>query len=358
MKSELTILLLEDVASDAELVTYELRKAGIAFRCTRVETGEDFGAALRSNPPDIILSDFSLPSIDGVEALAMARTLTPDIPFIFVSGAIGEDTAIEMLKTGATDYVLKNRLGRLPAAVQRALREVGERIERDRAREELRASHEQLRALAVHLQSIREDERAHIARELHDELGQVLTALRMDVSWMQIKLGESQPEVAERIGSTLSLIDSTIRSVRKIATDLRPGILDDLGLVAAIEWQAREVQSRAGIPCSLVIPPPDFSVDKNRTTAVFRIFQEALTNIVRHANATKIEIRLDVNEGQLKLDVLDNGRGINSTDVLKSHSLGLLGMQERAQILGGTVHIAHRPSGGTAVTLRMPLPQA
>src|SRR5947208_5036278 len=175
------ILLLEDSATDAELVRYALRQGGLAFSLEHVDNKTNYTNRLDKAAPDLILSDFSLPSLDGYAALAIAREKCPDVPFIFVTGTLGEEVAIETLKKGATDYVLKTRLSRLVPSIHRALREARERAERKRAERQLRESHEQLRALSAYLQRVREEERTRIAREVHDELGEALTGLKLEL---------------------------------------------------------------------------------------------------------------------------------------------------------------------------------
>src|SRR6267142_2422244 len=245
--------MLEDDAADAELTRFALRKGGLQFSMARVETRKDYLEALDQNPPELILSDYSLPGFDGHAALELARTICPETPFIFVTGTMGEEVAIETLKSGATDYVLKTRLSRLIPAVHRALREPQERIHRRRAEAQLRESHERLRLLSVYLQTVREEERTRIAREVHDELGQALTSCKLDVSWIASKLPKEKDlkPLLEKTRALAAHIDSTIQMVRRIATELRPGILDHLGLAAALEWQANEFQTRTGIRCDV-----------------------------------------------------------------------------------------------------------
>ena len=231
--------------------------------------------------------------------------------------------------------------------------------ERRRAEEQLRESSHQLRALSAHLQSIREDERARIAREIHDELGQALTGLKMDVSWLDARLtkeGEVEREGCLKKTSAMSkLIMSTIQSVRRIATELRPGILDDLGIVAAVEWQAQDFQSRTGISCSFATAIEDLEVDPERSTAIFRIAQETLTNVARHSGASSVNITLKRQKGSLILEVSDNGRGISAGEASGASSLGLLGMRERAAGLGGHLKVEARPDQGTRVVASIPL---
>jgi len=222
-----------------------------------------------------------------------------------------------------------------------------------RAEQELRASSEQLRNLAARLLSVREEERTRIAREVHDELGQSLTAVKMDLSWLAGRLSPGNGHLLGRIRSTLQLADSTIQSVRRISTELRPGVLD-LGLAAALEWQAREFQARTGIRCRLRLPDQGV-VAPDVSTALFRIFQEALTNIARHAGATRAEVVLKKQPDGLVLLIRDNGRGFDPANSSSSKSLGLLGMRERAAILGGRVDISSAPGKGTRVTVWIPL---
>lgn len=356
---ELRILVLEDLVTDIELLRHELRRANLAFTSHCTDTEEGFIKALSAFNPDLILADYSLPTFDGLSALALAQEKLPDVPFLFVSGTLGEETAIETLKSGATDYVLKQRLNRLVPSVKRALREAQERKERKRAEQELALSLEQLRALATHLQSVREEERTLIAREIHDELGQSLTGLKFDLFRLESLLTKGDPAslqlCQEKVHSMLELINSTIQLGRKIATQLRPGILDDLGLVDALEWQAQEFQSRTGIRCEFTALPAKFTLDPNRSTALFRIFQETLTNVARHAQADLITTALRIQDEELWLTIQDNGRGITEAETRNHQSLGLLGMRERVMVFGGNIYIAGQSGKGTTVTVRLPL---
>jgi two-component system, NarL family, sensor histidine kinase UhpB len=354
VKKDIRILLLEDNASDAELTRYALKKGGINFSLERVDTKEDYIRSLRKNPPELILSDYSLPGFNGHDALDIAIKEAPETPFIFVTGTMGEEVAIETLKGGATDYVLKTRLSRLIPAVQRALREASERAEHRRAAEQLRESHEQLRALSVYLQTVREEERTRIAREVHDELGQALTGCKLDLSLIASQLKNQKP-LLERTKALSAHIDSTIQTVRRIATELRPGVLDHLGLVAALEWQANDFQNRTGIRCEVQSSLSEPLPDQNVSTTFFRIFQETLTNVIRHAGATEVKVDLNESEGRIIMKVSDNGRGISREQITRAGSLGLLGMKERAALLGGTFKIGPVPGKkGTSVTVSIP----
>ena len=349
LKKEIHILMLEDDSADAELTKYALRKGGLNFSLARVESQDEYVKQLSQHPPALILSDYSLPGFNGHEALALALEKCPETPFIFVTGTMGEEVAIETLKSGATDYVLKTRLSRLMPAVVRALREAEQRVQHRRAQEQLRESHEQLRALSVYLQSVREEERTRIAREVHDELGQALTSCKLDLSWIASRLPSEQRPLLDKARALTAHIDSTIQTVRRISSELRPGVLDHLGLVAAIEWQANEFQNRTGIRCDVRARVREPLPDQNLTTTFFRIFQETLTNVIRHAGATHVSVDLKEAARRINLEVKDNGRGIARTDIFNAKSMGLLGMRERAALLGGLFKIGAIARGkGTA----------
>ncbi|HQI83452.1 MAG TPA: sensor histidine kinase [Anaerolineae bacterium] len=229
--------------------------------------------------------------------------------------------------------------------------------ERKRAEQELAQSREQLRSLTEYLQTAREQERATIAREIHDEFGQALTALKMDIAWLKRHL-DAPAQWPDKIETILGLVDDTIRTVRRIATQLRPGLLDDLGLAAAIEWQTQDFARRTGLAHTLNLGDHDLDLDPDLATALFRIVQESLTNVARHAEATYVEVVLDDQPALLTLLVHDDGKGIAPEDMSDAHSLGLMGMRERARVWGGEVTITGAPERGTTVTVRIPQPAA
>jgi signal transduction histidine kinase len=249
------------------------------------------------------------------------------------------------------EILVEARTGELRKANKQLQQEISERT---RAEAELKRSQEQLRDLASHLQSIREEERSQIAREIHDELGQALTALKMDVHWLRHKLPKDQVLLSGKIKSMSGLIDTTVQSVRRISSELRPKLLDDLGLSAAMEWQANEFMSRAGIECHISSEPEDIILDQARSTAFFRIFQETLTNIARHAQATEVEVMLQEDTEAVELVVRDNGKGITESQIANAKSLGIIGMRERVHSLGGDLKIAGVPKKGTTVEVRIP----
>ncbi|HTY59302.1 MAG TPA: PAS domain S-box protein [Bacteroidota bacterium] len=222
------------------------------------------------------------------------------------------------------------------------------------AEEEVRSSRNQLRRLAAHIEKVREEERAHVAREIHDQLGQEMTGLKMDLAWCNSRIPADQKALAERTRSMIGLVDQTVQTIRKIASELRPGILDDLGLIPALEWQAQEFQSRSGIPCTLSPGAGDRPLDIGRTTALFRIFQETLTNVARHAHATRVDAVLRWGEDHVGLEVADNGVGMPDSATEPGESFGILGMKERAMMYGGELSISPTRGGGTTVTVNIP----
>lgn len=481
----LRLLQIEDSSDDAELVAAELRGGGYAVDNTRVESAAALAAALDSETWDLIISDFNLPAFSPEQALQQLRQRDLDIPFIVVSGCIGEETAVAIMKAGAHDYIMKDNLARLVPAVNRELREavlrrerrvalerlenkqkllrditssLGEGIltmsrdgkmifmnpeaenllgwredelmgadvhdtihhrkpdgthlskedcpiqimmesgsfyrsdddvfvrkdgsvfpvsyvvtpitengetvasvtafqditERKRAERELKESRRQLRELSVFLQSVREEERTRIARELHDELGQVLTALRIDLDWLQSRVEGADQRVPGKLTAMSQLVDRTVESVRRIAADLRPGMLDDLGLAAAIEWLAEQFRKRSGIECELVLNQDEFELDDQLATSVFRIIQEALTNVARHAGASLVTVVVEDLGNGIALEVADNGRGFEPAPQGKKKTYGLLGIHERVKMLGGSVEIHGRPGKGTIVRAHIP----
>ncbi|MFZ1086449.1 MAG: PAS domain S-box protein [Terracidiphilus sp.] len=228
--------------------------------------------------------------------------------------------------------------------------------ERKRGEEALILQREQLRALAERLQLVREEDRKQVARELHDQIGQILTAIKLDMTWMTRHLPESAGDVLARLQESILLIGDGVKAVRAICSGLRPGVLDDLGLAAAIEWQANDFAARNGISCQVSVPPVDLHLDGDRATATFRIFQECLTNIIRHAQAKSVRIALYQQEESILLIVEDDGIGFHDSGFSNAFgSLGLLGMKERAQFCGGDVQISTSPGNGTTITVRVPV---
>jgi signal transduction histidine kinase len=204
----------------------------------------------------------------------------------------------------------------------------------------------------------REEERTQIARELHDQLGQALTAMKYDLAWLTDRLVQKDATLAQKAKAITEQMDTMVKTVRRIATELRPGMLDDLGLAASIEWQARDFEKRTGIVCAVSAPAEDLPLERAQSVALFRIFQESLTNVARHAGAQHIEVKLFATPEALTLQIHDDGRGIQKQEIAGLHSLGLLGMRERAKRLGGVFDIQGVPDDGTIVTVSIPVKQS
>lgn len=346
---KLKLLLIEDSDDDVVLITSELESAGFGLDMERVYTRQGMTTALTRNTDwDLIISDHNLPGFSSIDALLILLKNELDIPLIIVSGTIGEEMAVEVMKSGAQDFVMKNHLSRLGPAVKNAL-------EATQAKRCAMEYQQRLRELSMHIETVRENERASIARDIHDEIGGLLTALKMDVRWLNRRGCDREQGVKEKLDDMGSHLDHAIKCVRRIITDLRPSVLDDLGLLAALEWQFDEFCKRYDIEGH--IDCPSGVLDRQRheqDITVFRIFQESLTNIVKHAKASEVWVKVTADNGRLVLDITDNGIGISDENKLKEGSYGLIGMNERAIAMGGSLRVQACERGGTRVTLNLP----
>ncbi len=487
--TKLRVLLVEDCENDALLLERELTRGGYESLVKRLDSPGAMSAALRDQNWDLVLSDWNLPRFSALFALEMLKCSGLDLPFIIVSGTIGEEAASGAMKAGVHDYVMKANLGRLVPAIRRELREADERrarkraetevaagedrlklvaratndtiwdwdlttqtlgwnegfqvhfgfrpnevhpgveswysclhpeererviatryaamngagdkwsdhyrfcradgtyahvldrgyvlrnetgravravgalidlTEQKRAEVEIAAAYERLRDLTLRMEHTKEEERKRIARELHDEFAQMLTGLKLDLAALgkQVAKGvsTSQPELIEKLQSMAALVDDSIHLVRKVASSLRPSILDDLGLVPALQWQAREFEARAGIPCETELSQnlSQREIDPDQSSALFRIAQELLTNVMRHAHASRVRMALREESDGLLLEVSDDGRGIAERKHVNPTTLGLRGLQERVALFGGTLHIDGDPGKGTTVLAWIP----
>ena len=230
--------------------------------------------------------------------------------------------------------------------------DISDRLE---AEKKLRERTDEIQRLTAHLEKIQEEERTRIAREIHDELGQQLTCLKMDASWVGKKISPEEKALQQKLSSMLSVIDDTVKSVRRISSELRPGILDDLGLMPALEWQSQEFEKHSGIKSIFSSRVTNFSPEWDVSTHVFRVYQEALTNVARHAQATRVETFVQEEGEQVIITIKDNGVGIDMVKASVKNSLGLIGMRERALLFHGQLSIEGEPNQGTTVTIRIPL---
>ena len=353
MPRELRVLHLEDSELDHALTRAHLVRGGLAVELRRVDSEAEFLRAL-DQPWDAIISDYNLPGFSGLVALDLLKASGRDLPFILVSGEIGEDTAVEAMRNGASDYLLKNKLARLVPALLLAVEATETRRARVRADRELGASQQRLRELAQHLQTSIEQERAAIAREIHDDVGGSLTALKFDLAW--IARHTDSDEVLMRVNSALETVTLAIDSSKRIMHNLRPAILEQ-GLAAALQWIASRFEKRTGTAC-VVRLPRDLSGTLDLPAGVplvaYRTAQEALTNISKHAQATRVQLDLSLAGGVLSLEISDNGRGLGAVDLAKARSFGIRGLHERAGTVGGWVELSSRP-GGTSLILSVPL---
>ena len=345
----LRVLHIEDSELDHELMLAQLRRGGIDPSCERVDSEAAFLRALQQ-PWDAIISDFNLPGFSGLVALDLWRVQGGEQPFILVSGEIGEDTAVEAMRSGATDYLLKSNLTRLAPALLRAVDANLMRKARVRADLELDASKQRIHELAQHLQNSIELERTAIAREIHDDVGGSLTAVKFDLAWM-IRRSEA-PEIRARAESALETVMSAIESSQRIMHNLRPAILEQ-GLVAALQWMAGRFERRTGVPCLLRTPATLPVLPAGVPLVAYRTAQEGLTNISKHANASKVQLDLAYAGGVLSLEISDNGRGLNQHDLGKDRSFGIRGLHERARTVEGWIDLS---SGASGTTLIMSIP--
>jgi len=334
----------------------------------------------------VILLDVSMPGMDGFETAEAIHShpRSASVPIIFVTAHYSDEMhRLKAYQRGAVDYLFtpiipqilqtkvavfvelakknlqlqhqKQELEQLNQALQEQRRQDLEHInERRQAEEALRQSREELRQLASYQERIKEDERKRIAREIHDELGQNLLALRIDVAMLHARTGAAHPKLNKKVNAVLDHIDSTMKAMRAIINNLRPTVLD-LGLSAAIEWQVKEFQRRTGIVCELTMADKDMVVDDNRATALFRILQESLNNVFRHARATRARIEVQKRDGHLFMSVADNGVGIFPGCRRKANSFGLVGIKERVSTLGGDFQIESGEEKGTSLTVSIPV---
>jgi len=355
------LLHLEDSEPDHALALAHLRRAGLAVQAERIETRAEFTAALEHDW-DVVLSDYHLPGFTGVQALQMLREQRRALPFILVSGQIGEDTAVEAMRNGASDYLLKNNLSRLAPAIEHAIDAVQTQRARVAADHALAESRQRLSELAQHLQTSVEAERHAIAREIHDDVGGALTALKFDLDW--IRRHSTDAVVQQRALSALEQVTAAIDASQRIMQNLRPAILEQ-GLLAALQWMCSRFEKRTGIACEFRSPDAAsfeaVALPAGVPLVAYRTAQEALTNVSKHAQATRVVVDLRCTGGVLSLEISDDGRGLDADDLAKARSFGIRGLHERAGTVGGWVDLSSGDGGprgrGTSLILSVPLPR-
>ncbi len=345
------ILIVEDSPDDLALLLRALRRAGYAPNHRRVYDAQGMAQALRERAWAIVLSDYTLPDYSGLMALHQVHEFDPDMPFIVISGNIGEDVAVAAMKAGAHDYLIKGNYARLGAAIEREVKEAESRRARHKSERELQEARLRLQALSNRMLQVQEAERRHIARELHDEIGQSLTAMKLNLDALQRRLGD-HAALPLAIEAT-DIAELLLEQVRKLSLDLRPPQLDDLGLAAALSWLVKRHTRQEGPVLFLDTPESLSRLDARIETACFRVAQEALTNALRHARAAEIRIELRHADDRFDLLVRDDGCGFDLAAArdraLQGGSLGLIGMNERVTLAGGTLHIDAGPGAGTRI---------
>jgi two-component system, NarL family, sensor histidine kinase UhpB len=487
----LHILCVEDSEFDFDVLIAHLRTNGYNVQAQRVENAGELESALSARSWDAVISDHTLPTLSSLRALAITKAAAPDVPFLIVSAAMGEEIAVDAMLAGADDYIRKGQLGRLVPALDRSLavaemkrrqrdaeyalgeernrlmaitanmpgavfqmelrRDAGaaqllhlsdgiktfarveaeqlmrghplwwkifvdedvqrlnqlwreasidagalrwqarihphwqfpqdrrsrwieaaahaRRIDGDkillvgiilditqqkRAEGLLAKSREQLRELSAHLDNVKEAERGAIAREIHDDIGNTLTGIKAELAWLRNHLG-SDTTAQEKLNSVLELVDSTVSASRRIMLALRPGILD-YGIIPAVEWQVKEFEKRFGVPCTFQCNLEDLYLPGEISTGLFRILQEALTNVAKHARAGRAEVQLFADEENVSLEVRDDGVGIDTRDQQKANAFGLLGMHERVRNFNGWIDVSGSPGAGTTIMVSIPRP--
>jgi signal transduction histidine kinase len=349
------LLHLEDSEPDHALAMAYAQRAGLLLDAQRIETRHEFEVAL-GQPWDVILSDYNLPGFSGLEALAMLRASQRGLPFILVSGEIGEDTAVAAMRDGASDYLLKNNLARLAPAIEHAIQAARTQRARDAADRELQSSRERLRELAQHLQTSIDTERAAIAREIHDDVGGSLTAVNFELHWLRKHSVDAA--VRQRLDSAIDSVGHALEASQRIMHNLRPAILEQ-GLVPALQWTCGNFARRTGIECRFHTSHEAPLLPPGVPLVAYRTAQEALTNVSKHAGASEVRVELQIGAGVLSLEVSDNGRGIAPEDLAKARSFGIRGLHERASTVEGWVDLTSGGSGsGTTLILSVPLAPA
>lgn len=351
----LAILHLEDALADHQLAARALKQAGLAVNLHRVETLAEFEQALANQRFDLVLADYHLAGFTALEAFACAQKPTQPLPFVLLSGAIGEAVAVAAIQQGMSDYLAKDDVHKLGPVVLRALADHATRQAKQQADAELATSRQRLAEFAGHLQNTVEQERAAIAREIHDEIGGSLAAIQFDLAWLGRHHADASSQ--DHVQSATSMLKQTIAASQSIMMNLRPAVLDQ-GLAAALEWLALNFEKRTGTRVQLQLTLNTPGLARPLELTAYRCAQEALTNVQKYANCTRVHLECSDSQGTLTLEVRDNGIGLAAGVLQKPHSFGLRGLRERAQLSGGWLDISSQTEGphrGTAIVLSIPL---
>ena len=351
--TRLRILHLEDSELDHDLVRRSLVRSGEAFELQRVESLEGFREAVQAVQYEVILADYRLPGFTALDAWQVLQEQVRQPPFLLLSGAIGESAAVAAIKMGISDYLAKEDVSKLAPAIRRALAVHEVQRSKQAADEALVVSQRRLADFSEHLQTTMEQERASIAREIHDDIGGALTAVRFDLAWVERHTADAAAQ--SHLQSARAMLGQALEASQRIMKNLRPAILDQ-GLAAAVEWLATSFTQRTGVRVLLRNTSTGREIPKAIELVAYRSAQEALTNITKHSQCDLVEIELCDARDVLTLEVRDNGAGISPDSLDKPKAFGLRGLQERAKTVAGWLDISSYDKRGTSIILSVPLP--
>ncbi|MBS7350315.1 MAG: response regulator [Comamonas sp.] len=353
----LSLLHLEDSIADQRIVGHCLHHAQWNCRIEATDSLQIFEQWLQQRHYDIIVADYYLPGFTAMQAWQVVQQLAKPPPFVLLSGAIGEAAAVEAMRQGIADYLLKDDMARLPHVLTRALEVAEARRSKEQALHELQQSQQQLAALTEHLQQSIEQERAAIAREIHDDIGGALTAVKFDLAWIyrNARRPEKSAALHEHAQAALEMLQHALGASQRIMLNLRPPVLDQ-GLVAAVQWLTESFSQRTGIAVQLVCSQSHIEIPAALQVVAYRTAQEALTNVSKYAQASQVYVELSDQEGHLTLEVRDNGCGINPSARDKPKAFGLRGLTERARTVGGWLDVSSQAGRGTSIIVSLPLP--
>ncbi len=350
----LRALVVEDQEVDYEFILIMLRKHGFALQqVRRVDTRDAMRQALAEEQWDIVISDHNLPAFSSMGALQTLEASGLELPFVIVSGEIGEDAAVAAMRAGVDDYLIKDRLARLGAAVDAAIERSSARRARREAQDELRSSERRLADLSSHLETVKEKERGEVARALHDEIGNALAAIHFQLATVAKALPGQARDAQAAAAAIRETVDRAITTLQRMMMNLRPSILD-AGLVGSLQWLTRDMGRRASLAATFASNRDEIEAPAEIATAAFRVAQEALANVSKHAGATRVHVELFADADNLTLEVRDDGRGFAESDAGRKSGFGLLSMRARARSLGGWFEVSSSPQG-TSIMLSLPL---
>ncbi len=351
----LNLIVVEDSELDYELLLAMFAREGLKPRTERVEDETGMREAFAKGRVDAVITDHNLPRFDSFASLTVAKSIDADIPVIVLSGEMSEDLAVAALHAGADDFVLKTRMFRIASALQHSLQAANARREARTAVAALAQSEAKLHALTQHLERAKEDERRAMAQEIHDDIGGALTALKFEL----VRLGRSLPDASARpqLDAISQLLESAVVASHRIQHALRPAVLD-AGLVAALEWLARGFAERSGLKVDFQANRDEFDIAPDRAAALYRVAQEALTNIRKHAQAKHVQMQLFALADEITLEVDDDGQGFDIGSLQVTPGFGVSGIIERARGLGGWAEVSTAQNRGTTVMFSIPPLQA